>query len=51
MGKDARRCEVARASHANHLREQTGHKARRVTQGIGEGQGEPNAPETGHWQS
>jgi len=28
-----------------------GHKARRVTQGIGEGQGAPNDPETGHWQS
>jgi hypothetical protein len=28
-----------------------GHKARRATQGIGEGQGAPNDPETGHWQS
>jgi hypothetical protein len=26
-------------------------KARRATQGIGDGQGTPNAPETGHWPS
>ena len=28
-----------------------GHKARGVTQGIGEGEGAPNAPEMGQWQS
>jgi hypothetical protein len=51
MGKDARRCEAVRASQAHHVREQTGHKARRATRGIGEGQGAPHDPERGHGQS
>ena len=51
MGKDSRRGEEARASQASLLREQKGHKARRVMQGIGEGEGTPNDPEMGHWQS
>ena len=28
-----------------------GHKERRAMQGIGEGEGEPNDPEMGFWQS
>ena len=51
MGKDSRRAEAARASAASRVWEHTGHKARRVTQGIGGGEGEPNEPETGYWQS
>jgi hypothetical protein len=51
MGTDARRCEAVRASQAHHVREQTGHTARRATRGIGEGQGAPHDPERGHWQS
>ena len=51
MGQDSRTPEEARASEANRVCEHTGHKARRATQGIGEGQGAPNDPEMGHWQS
>ena len=50
-GKDSRRAEAARASEASRVREHTGHKTRRAPQGIGEGEGEPNDPEMGHWQS
>ncbi len=51
MGKDSRRTEAARASEASRVCEHTGHKARRAPQGIGEGKGKPNDPETGQWQS
>jgi hypothetical protein len=51
MGKDSRRAEAARASEANRVWEHTGHKSRRAPQGIGEGEGDPNDPEMGHWQS
>jgi hypothetical protein len=39
----------ARLSHEPWMTK--GHKARGAIQGIGEGQGEPNDPEMGHWQS
>ena len=51
VGEDSRRGEDAPASHTNLLFVAQGHKARGVMQGIGGGEGIPNAPETGYWQS
>ncbi len=51
QGKDSRRGEEALASDTNLFLGKKGHKERRAMQGIGGGEGEPNEPEMGFWQS
>ena len=49
-GKDSRRGKETPAFHTS-LSQDKEYKERGVIQGIGAGQGEPNAPEMGYWQS